>query len=84
MKEKPANIGANGCAIASALDVIGDRWSLMIVREALFGKQRRFGEFQRSLGIAKNHLSARLERPDVARKRERWKARQASVDPARW
>ncbi|OYU74580.1 MAG: transcriptional regulator, partial [Alphaproteobacteria bacterium PA3] len=38
---------------------MGDWWSLLIVRDALDGV-RRFGEFQRSLGVAKNILSARL------------------------
>lgn len=47
------------CPIARSLEVIGDWWSLLIVRDAFLGK-RRFGEFQRSLGIAKNILTARL------------------------
>jgi DNA-binding HxlR family transcriptional regulator len=41
------------------LDVIGDWWSLLIVREAFDGV-RRFGEFQQSLGISKGILAARL------------------------
>jgi DNA-binding HxlR family transcriptional regulator len=48
------------CPIARSLDVIGDWWSLLIVRDAMLGK-RRFGEFQKSLGVAKNILSARLK-----------------------
>jgi DNA-binding HxlR family transcriptional regulator len=47
------------CPIARSLDAIGDWWSLLIIRDALLG-QRRFGEFQRSLGLAKNILTARL------------------------
>lgn len=47
------------CPIARALDAVGDWWSLLIVRDALFGL-RRFGEFQKSLGMAKNILTARL------------------------
>ena len=47
------------CPIARALDVIGDWWSLLIIREALIGR-RRFGEFQKSLGLAKNILTTRL------------------------
>ncbi|WP_420135840.1 winged helix-turn-helix transcriptional regulator [Rhodopseudomonas sp.] len=47
------------CPIARALDVIGDWWSLLIVREALFGV-RRFSEFQSKLGMAKNILASRL------------------------
>lgn len=49
------------CPIARTLDVIGDWWSLLIVREALLGK-RRFGEFEKSLGLAKNILSTRLRK----------------------
>jgi DNA-binding HxlR family transcriptional regulator len=41
------------------LDAIGDWWSLLIVRDAFDGL-RRFGEFQKSLGLAKNILSVRL------------------------
>lgn len=52
--------GAN-CPIARSLDVIGDWWSLMIVRDAFLGR-RRFGEFQKSLGLAKNILAARLRK----------------------
>jgi len=47
------------CSVARSLDVIGDWWSLLIVRDALAGL-RRFGEFQRSLGAAKNILTTRL------------------------
>ena len=48
------------CAVARPLDVIGDGWSLLIVRDAFDGL-RRFGQFQKSLGLAKNILSARLQ-----------------------
>lgn len=48
------------CAVARSLDVIGDWWSLLIVRDALNGI-RRFKEFERSLGLAKNILSSRLK-----------------------
>jgi DNA-binding HxlR family transcriptional regulator len=47
------------CPIARSLDVIGDWWSLLIIRDALLG-MRRFGEFQRNLGLAKNILTVRL------------------------
>src|ERR1700757_5460633 len=47
------------CPIARALDVFGDWWSLLIMRDALLGR-RRFGEFQKSLGLAKNILTVRL------------------------
>ncbi|WP_310086880.1 helix-turn-helix domain-containing protein [Caulobacter sp. BE254] len=47
------------CGVARPLDAIGDGWSLLIVRDAFDGL-RRFGEFQKSLGLAKNILAARL------------------------
>lgn len=47
------------CPIARALDVIGDWWSLLIVRDALRGTTR-FGDFQKSLGMSKNILTRRL------------------------
>ncbi|MDR3436595.1 helix-turn-helix domain-containing protein [Telmatospirillum sp.] len=49
----------SGCGVARPLDAIGDRWSLLIVRDAFDGL-RRFGEFQKDLGLAKNILAARL------------------------
>lgn len=47
------------CPVARPLDAIGDGWSLLIVRDAFEGL-RRFGQFQKSLGVAKNILTARL------------------------
>jgi DNA-binding HxlR family transcriptional regulator len=47
------------CPVARTVDVIGDRWSLLIVRDVLDGI-RRFGELRRNLGLAKNILAARL------------------------
>lgn len=47
------------CGIAQALEVLGDWWTLLIVRDAFFGA-RRFVDFEQSLGIAKNILAARL------------------------
>ncbi|WP_369790575.1 winged helix-turn-helix transcriptional regulator [Rouxiella sp. WC2420] len=48
------------CPIARTLDLIGDWWTLLIVRDAL-GGIKRFSEFQRHLGAAKNILSSRLK-----------------------
>lgn len=48
------------CPAARALDLIGDWWTLLIVRDAMRG-MTRFSEFQRSLGAAKNILSTRLK-----------------------
>lgn len=47
------------CSLAQTLNIIGERWTLLILRDAFFGS-KRFGQFERSLGIAKNILSARL------------------------
>jgi DNA-binding HxlR family transcriptional regulator len=47
------------CPIARSLDSLGDWWSLLIIRDAFLGK-RRFSEFQKSLGCAKNILTVRL------------------------
>ena len=49
------------CSIAKSLEVIGERWSLLIVRD-VFNGHRRFGEIQSSLGVARNVLAARLQR----------------------
>ncbi len=51
------------CAISCALEIIGDKWSLLIVRDALFVKSKSFGEFKGSPEkIATNILSNRLEK----------------------
>src|SRR3954454_102397 len=47
------------CPIARSLDAIGDWWSMLIIRDAVLGA-RRFGEFQKNLGLAKNILTVRL------------------------
>lgn len=49
------------CGVAQALEQVGDWWTLLIVRDAFFGA-RRFAEFERNLGIAKNILSERLQK----------------------
>lgn len=49
------------CSAARALELVGERWSLLIIRDALFAGHTRFGDFQRSLGVAPNILTARLD-----------------------
>jgi DNA-binding HxlR family transcriptional regulator len=49
------------CSVARSLEVIGERWTLLVLRDAFLGV-RRFDDFQRSLGIARNVLAARLGR----------------------
>jgi len=57
---KRTRLEESTCPVARSLDIIGDWWSLLIVRDALRGI-KRFGEFQKSLGIAKNMLTTRLK-----------------------
>src|ERR1700753_845140 len=49
------------CSLAKSLEVIGERWSLLIIRDVMTGN-RRFSGIQANLGIARNVLSARLQR----------------------
>jgi DNA-binding HxlR family transcriptional regulator len=49
------------CSIARALELIGERWTLLIVRDAFLGV-RRFDDFQRSLGLSRGILTDRLTR----------------------
>lgn len=50
----------DACPMARALEIVGDQWSLLIIRDAFDG-MTRFGEFQQSLGMAKNILADRLK-----------------------
>ncbi len=56
---KRTSLAGADCPVARSLDAIGDWWSLLIVRDAFDG-MRRFGEFQKSLGVAKGILAGRL------------------------
>jgi DNA-binding HxlR family transcriptional regulator len=49
------------CSIAAALEIVGERWTLLIIRDAVLGL-RRFDEFRESLGIARNVLTDRLNK----------------------
>lgn len=51
---------AQTCPVARTVDLIGDRWSLLIVRDAFDGV-RRFGDFQSGLGVARSVLTHRLK-----------------------
>ena len=48
------------CSIGRAMEILGERWTLLILRECFYGV-RRFSVMQRNLGIARNILSARLQ-----------------------
>jgi len=50
------------CPIARTLDIIGDRWSILILRDLVLDGPRKFGDFQEALtGISPNTLSTRLK-----------------------
>jgi DNA-binding HxlR family transcriptional regulator len=57
----PRQYPAQNCSIARTLEIVGDRWTLLIVREALRGVMR-FDDLAASLGVAKNILADRLAR----------------------
>ena len=50
----------NNCSVQRAMEILGERWTMLILREAFWGV-RRFTEMQRNLGIARNILSVRLQ-----------------------
>lgn len=54
-------IGDQPCSVARTLSVLGDRWTMLILRNAFMGV-RRFDDFQRSLGLTRHVLSERLKR----------------------
>jgi DNA-binding HxlR family transcriptional regulator len=49
------------CSAARSLEVVGERWSLLIIRDALFAGVTRFSDFRRRLGLARNILADRLD-----------------------
>lgn len=49
------------CSIARSLELVGERWTILVIREVFFGR-RKFGEMLSSLGIARNVLASRLDR----------------------
>ena len=63
-------------SVGRALGLVGERWTLLILRETFLGT-RRFDDFQRNLGIARNVLQTRLERlvAEGVLKRERYQER---------
>jgi DNA-binding HxlR family transcriptional regulator len=56
-----SDYSGQSCALARALEIIGERWTLLIVRDAFHGLSR-YDEFLTSLGISTNILSARLQK----------------------
>src|SRR3954471_21173126 len=68
------------CAVAATLELVGDRWSLLAVREVMFGN-RRFSEIARNTGAPRDRLAARLKVVVEAGVLER---RKYQDSPARW
>lgn len=60
MRPERVHYSSPNCSIARALSVVGEKWTLLIVRETFRGV-RRFDDFQASLGCARNLLAARLK-----------------------
>jgi DNA-binding HxlR family transcriptional regulator len=56
-----SDYASQSCALARALEIVGERWTLLIVRDAFHGLTR-YDEFLRSLGLATNVLSSRLRK----------------------
>ena len=50
----------DACSVGDAMDILGERWTFLILRESFYGV-RRFSDIQRNLGIARNILSTRLQ-----------------------
>jgi DNA-binding HxlR family transcriptional regulator len=59
MNNKRLNYTAENCSIAATLELVGEKWSLLVLREAFFGL-RRYEEFLQLTGCARNILSKRL------------------------
>lgn len=57
---RTANYSRQSCSIAASLEVIGDPWTLLVIRDAFLGVTR-FEQWQEHLGIARNVLAARLK-----------------------
>ncbi len=58
---KKTNLASAACPIARIVDIVGDWWSVLIVRDAMTGT-RRFNEFASQLGLARNILAGRLKK----------------------
>ncbi len=56
-----SDYGTQNCSIARTLELVGDRWTFLVLRDVFLGI-RRFDALQRDLGVARNVLAARLER----------------------
>ncbi len=67
MPQKPKSLRRSGCPVSVSLEIFGDRWSLLIVRDLMVRGYRTFKEFQQSgEGIASNILADRLQKLEAA------------------
>jgi DNA-binding HxlR family transcriptional regulator len=57
----PNTYATQDCSAARTLELVGERWSLLILRDAMFRRYTRYGQFQKSLGVATNILAKRLD-----------------------
>lgn len=64
MSNEPSSAHRSGCPINLTLEILGDRWSLIVIRDIMFGNRRHYRELlnQSEEGIASNILAARLKR----------------------
>ncbi|MEO6703772.1 MAG: helix-turn-helix domain-containing protein [Jatrophihabitantaceae bacterium] len=76
----PTTLPGRPCSVAAALEVVGDRWSLLVVREVMFGNHR-FSEIAHGTGAPRDRLAARLKVLVESGVLER---RQYQASPARW
>jgi DNA-binding HxlR family transcriptional regulator len=76
----PTTLPGRPCSAAAALELVGDRWALLAVREVLWGN-RRFSDIARNTGAPRDRLAARLKVLVEAGVLER---RQYQDSPARW
>src|SRR5271168_490339 len=60
-KQSRSRVANKECSVARAMDAIGDRWSILLLREAYYGT-KRFDKFQYYVGLASNILSSRLKK----------------------
>ena len=56
----PSELSADNCSVARTVALIGEKWTLLLLREAYYGT-RRFNDFEARLGVARNLLTARLQ-----------------------
>jgi DNA-binding HxlR family transcriptional regulator len=77
----PRSYESQRCSIAKTLEIVGDRWTMLVIREAFWGT-RRFEHFQRNLGIARTVLTDRLGRlvDEGLLRKERYQERPARFE----